>query len=64
MEFEYTSSIYIDEQDLEEMTNRVKQGEELGDIYYDIMASYEDQDYYSCYLIIDQVREEIERIIN
>lgn len=63
MEFDYTSSIYIYEKDLEEMVNRVNKGEEFTDVYYDIMAGYDDCDYYNCSLIMDEVRKEIERRI-
>ena len=49
MEFDYTSIIYIYEKDLEE------------DVYYDVMAWYDDGDYYNCHLIEDKVRKEIER---
>lgn len=63
MEFEYTSSIYIYEEDLEEMANRVKQGGEFSDVYYNIMGGYDDCDYYNCNLVADKVRKEIERRI-
>jgi len=63
MEFEYTSIIYILEEDLEDMVNRVKQGEKFNNFYYDIMASYDDRDYYNCDLIKDKVQTEIERRI-
>jgi hypothetical protein len=61
MEFDYTSTIYIYEKDLEEMVNRVNKGEEFEDVYYDVMAWYDDCDYYNCHLIEDKVRKEIER---
>lgn len=63
MEFEYSSSIYIYEEDLEEMANRVKQGGDFSDVFYNVMASYDDCDYYNCSLIMSRVREEIERRI-
>lgn len=61
MEFEYTSIIYIYEEDLEEMAERVKQGGDFNDVYYNVMAGYDDCDYYNCNLVMDKVRKEIER---
>lgn len=63
MEFEYTSSIYVNEDDLAEMVNRVKEGELFDDVFYDILAGYDDCDYYNCSLIKNDVRKEIERRI-
>lgn len=61
MFFEYTSAIYIDEEDLMEMVMRVKAGEIFDDVFYDILAGYEDVDYYHCELIIDEVHKEVAR---
>ena len=63
MEFEYTSSIYVMEKDLQSMVNRVKNGELFVDVFYDILAGYDDCDYYNCSLIENQVRMEVERRI-
>lgn len=63
MEFEYTSTIYIDEDDLTEMVKRVENGELFDNVFEDILAGYEDVDYYNCYLIKNDVRKEIERRI-
>lgn len=63
MEFEYTAIIYIIEEDLEDMVNRVKRGEKFDDFYYGIMASYDDCAYYNCDLIKGKVQAEIERRI-
>ena len=64
MEFEYTASIWIDPQDLRKMYKRVKNGEEFSDVFDDIMARYDDCDYYACDYVKDQVHEEILRRIN
>lgn len=64
MEFEYTASIRIEPQDLRKMYKRVKNGENFSDVFYDIMACYEDSDYYACSYIEDQVHEEIQRRLN
>ena len=64
MEFEYTASIWINPQDLRKMYKRVKNGENFSDVFYDIMACYDDPDYYACDNIEDQVREEIQRRLN
>lgn len=64
MEFEYTSTIYINEYDLTEMVVRVKNGELFDDVFYDILATYEDVDFYNCHLIKNDVRKEIEHRID
>lgn len=63
MEFEYTSSIYIDEKDMIEMVMRVKNGENFDDVFEDITANFDDCDYYVCFLIKNDVRKEIKRRI-
>lgn len=63
MEFEYISTIYIDEDDLTEMVKRVENGELFDNVFEDILAGYEDVDYYNCHLIKNDVRKEIERRI-
>ena len=62
MEFEYTSSIYINEDDLQKMARR-SLNENFYDVFYDVMAGYDDCDYYNCGLIIEAVHAEVaERI--
>lgn len=61
MEFEFTSSIYIIKADLDEMARRVKEGEPFEVVFDNILANYDDYDYYSSGLIRDDVRKEIER---
>lgn len=64
MEFEYTASIWIEPQDLRKMYKRVKNGEKFSDVFDEIMAGYDDCDYYACDYVKDQVHEEIQRRIN
>lgn len=64
MEFEYTASIWIEPQDLRKMYKRVKNGENFDDVFDNIMACYEDCDYYACDYVRDQVHEEIQRRLN
>lgn len=64
MKFEFTDTIVVLESDLNEMVWRVERGEEFYQVYYDIMAGYDDHDYYSAPLIEDCVKEEIKRRIN
>lgn len=61
MEFEYIGSIYIPSEDLRGMYLRVKRGEDFEEVFTDIMASYDDEDYYHAYDIIEQVKAEINR---
>lgn len=63
MEFEFTDTINIPENDLNEMVWRVERGEEFCHVYYDIMAGYEDYDYCAAPLIKDQVEKEINQRI-
>ena len=63
MEFEYTSIIYIESYDLRKMYLYVKNGGDFADIFDDVMAGYEDEDYYNSGNIYEQVQEEINRRI-
>lgn len=61
MEFEYTvtKSIYIEEDDLREMRERVKKGEKFERVFEDIMLGYDDDAYYDSGYIREDVKEEI-----
>jgi len=60
MNFDYTSSIWVEPTDLKEMINRVAKGEDFKEVFFDIAADWEDEYYYNADLIIDQVREYVE----
>ena len=61
MDFEYTSYIYIESSDLRQMYLRIKRGEDFVAVFDDIMSGYDDEDFYNRKLIIEDVREEINR---
>lgn len=63
MEFEYTTTILVEESDLEVMCKHVKNGEDFDDVFDDVMSSYDDCDYYASDNIYDQVKEEVEKRI-
>lgn len=63
MEFKYTSSIIIDEYDMNRICNDVKCGKDFGDAFDDALSCYDDCDYYHMGDIYDDVKEEIERRI-
>lgn len=63
MEFKYTSSIIIDDNDMNRICNEVKSGEDFSDAFDDVMSEYDDCDYYHIDDIYDSVKEEIERRI-
>lgn len=63
MEFEYTSTITIDEIDMDRIYNGVKNGEDFGDVFDDVISEYDDCDYYHMGDIYDDVEKEIERRI-
>ena len=64
MEFKYTASIWVNSSDLHTMYKRVKKGENFDNVFNEIMARYDDCDYYASDYIKDDVRQEIERRIN
>ena len=61
MEFEYQSSIWITERDLNEMVEWVRAGEDFCKVFDNIMVGYDDVDYYNCGLIADAVEKEVMR---
>lgn len=64
MDFEYTSSIWIEEEDLNRMVELVKEGFPFISVFNEIMAHYDDADYYNCGLIGEAVEREVEKRIN
>ncbi len=60
MEFKYTTTICIEESDLDIMCELVKKGEDFGDVFENIISGYDDYEYYASGFIFDQVKEEIE----
>lgn len=63
MDFEYTSIVHIESSDLRKMYLYVKNGGNFCDIFYEVMAGYDDEDYYNCENVFDQVKKEIQRRI-
>ena len=63
MEFEYTSIIIIDENDMNRIYDDVKNGRDFGDAFDDVVSKYDDCDYYHMGDIYDSVEKEIERRI-
>lgn len=61
MDFEFTSYIYIESQDLRQMYLRVKKGEKFLAVFNDIMSGYDDCDYYNSMFIAEDVEKEINR---
>lgn len=61
MEFEYQSSIWVSERDLDKMTRRVDAGENFYKVFDSILASYDDEDYYNRGLIAEAVKSEVMR---
>ena len=64
MEFEYTASIWIEPEGLRKMYKCVKAGENFDVVFNDVMAAYDDCDYYACEYVKDSVHEEILRRLN
>ena len=63
MEFKYTSSIIIDEYDMNRICDDVRGGKDFSDAFDDALCGYDDSDYYHMGDIYDSVKEEIERRI-
>ena len=61
MDFEYTAVIIIDDDDLEIMCNRIENGESFDEAFDNVMASYDDCDYYNCGYIEKDVKKEVKR---
>lgn len=64
MEFEYTSSIWISEKDLNRMAKRVRAGKGFYQVFDSILASYDDEEYYNRGLIADAVKKEVMKRVN
>ena len=63
MKFYFESYIKVSENDLDEMVNRVKNGEDFDEVYDDISAPWNDYEYYSSILIRKDVEKEVMRRI-
>lgn len=61
MDFNYTTTVHIQENDLCMMCNRVKAGEDFYDVYADIMSGYDDDDWYASQYVEQDVHTEILR---
>lgn len=59
MEFEYTSSIWVSEKDLDKMAKRVRAGKNFYFVFDSILAGYDDEDYYNRGLIAEAVKSEV-----
>ena len=59
MDFEYTSSIFISEEDLNFIAKEVASGKNFHRVFFSVMASYDDAEYYNCGLIAEAVEKEI-----
>lgn len=64
MDFEYQSSIWISDEDLNRMARRVASGERFGYVFQSIMAGYDDEDYYNRGLIAEEVEKEVMKKVN
>lgn len=61
MYFEYTSCIYVSEDDLNEMVRLVKDGHNIKNAILSIANYWDDEAYYSLDLIMDKLVEEVLR---
>ena len=61
MEFEYTGSFWIEENDLNEMATLVKEGHNVRDAIYNVASAWDDVLYYSVEDIFEQLRDEVLR---
>lgn len=62
MDFEYTTSLFVPESDLNEMYSLCRDaGLDIKTAIYSVSAGWDDCDYYVVDNVIDQIVEEIER---
>lgn len=62
MEFEYTTSLFVSESDLDEMCSLCRNtGLDVNTAIYSVSAGWDDCDYYAVGNVIDKIAEEIER---
>ena len=61
MEFEYIGHFYVNENDLNEMAELVKNGYNVEDAILKVAVCWDDEVYYSIDLVIDKLVEEILR---
>lgn len=61
MEFEYTGSFWVDENDLNEMASFVRNGRNVKDAIYDVASCWDDVCYYGVEDIFEQLQDEILR---
>ena len=64
MEFEYQSSIWISEEELDRMARRVASGKGFDAVFDAIMACHDDEEYYNCGLVADAVEKEVMKRVN
>lgn len=64
MDFEYESSIWISDEDLNRMAKRVASGKNFYFVFDAIMAGYDDEDYYNRGLIAEEVEKEVMKRVN
>lgn len=61
MEFEYTRSLWVDENDLNEMATLVKNGQNIENAIENVASGWDDSNYYSLEDIFEQLRDEVLR---
>lgn len=64
MEFEYTSSIWLTEYELNELAEEVRAGVEFSDAFEGTMQHHDSEAYYNSELIADAVEKEVMRRVN
>lgn len=61
MDFEYTTSLFVSESDLDEMCSLCRAGFNIRTTIYSVAAGWDDCDYYVVDNVIDQIEEEVKR---
>ena len=61
MDFEFRSSIYISEEDLEELAQAVREGQSFDDAYDELVCGWDDCDYGCSGYIAEAVEAEVLR---
>lgn len=64
MNFSYSNTICIKEEDLDKMAKRVTKGEDFHEVFDEIMNGYDNTIYWTCDFIEEQVEIEVNKRIN
>lgn len=63
MEFEFVGTVEIAESEIQDMIDRIRQGETFAKVFTDIMAGHDDFEWEARYVIWDKVEKYINSLL-